>query len=374
MSDFQKRNPKITTAPQQLDGKPFFQPKLSINQPNDIYEQEADAMADSVMRKETESYQNIFFKSTTSTNTEINPKTTENTIQKKENIDTEQSSNPGLENYVEGLSSTGNKLSNQERNFFEPKFGYDFSDVKIHTDNKASESANSINALAYTTGNNIVFNKGAYSPETDNGKKLIAHELTHVVQQNTSVKRKIIQKADDPAAVEKDPQPAEVVVENRPPRPSDPATQMANLLATAKKNAKGMVGKCYSQFKANVLEAGGYGDILNIHLDSRFDGFRIPAVDFAKAIEKNGAANMGLEVVSGLPENAPAGTILVIKGNGEIRLSETYGDISVIEGVVGSNIICYNDGRMILETGEEKWNNGRYKNVLVAMYKPIARQ
>jgi hypothetical protein len=66
----------------------------------------------------------------------------------------------------------------------EPRFGHDFSKVRIHTDQRAVESAQAIDALAYTTGNDIVFNAGEYEPGTNTGKQLLAHELTHVVQQS----------------------------------------------------------------------------------------------------------------------------------------------------------------------------------------------
>lgn len=90
----------------------------------------------------------------------------------------------------------------ETKQFFEPKFGYDFSNVKVHIDSVAAKSAQSVNALAYTTGNNIVFDSGQYAPQTDTGKKLLAHELTHVVQQggDTTVRRKEPEKKN----VEKD--------------------------------------------------------------------------------------------------------------------------------------------------------------------------
>src|SRR5688500_18241916 len=91
--------------------------------------------------------------------------------------------NKGLDNYVSTLDNGGNTLPADVRNFYEPRFGYDFSNVKVHTDSRAAESAQSINALAYTSGNNIVFSNGQYSPKTDSGKKLLGHELTHVIQQ-----------------------------------------------------------------------------------------------------------------------------------------------------------------------------------------------
>ena len=99
------------------------------------------------------------------------------------------------ENYLHSLGGRGKNLSGSERKFFESKFGRDFSDVKIHSDSKANESAKEINALAYTQGNNIVFGEGQYQPDSDKGKHLLAHELTHVVQQKGS-EIKTIQKAD----------------------------------------------------------------------------------------------------------------------------------------------------------------------------------
>jgi len=75
-----------------------------------------------------------------------------------------------------------------------PRFGHDFSNVRVYTDTKAAESARAVNALAYTVGRNVVFGVGQYAPETSTGKKLLAHELAHVVQQSsktTSVQRRL---------------------------------------------------------------------------------------------------------------------------------------------------------------------------------------
>jgi len=91
-----------------------------------------------------------------------------------------------LENYIGNLNGRGESLKNEVRNFYEPRFGYDCSNVKVHTDSVAAKSAQSINAMAYTSGNNIVFNSGQYSPNTESGKRLLGHELTHVIQQSYS--------------------------------------------------------------------------------------------------------------------------------------------------------------------------------------------
>jgi len=81
------------------------------------------------------------------------------------------------------LRSPGQPLDTGTRAFFEPRFGHDFSRVRVHTDPKASESAQALNAVAYTTGQDIVFARGSYSPLMAAGQRTLAHELTHVVQQ-----------------------------------------------------------------------------------------------------------------------------------------------------------------------------------------------
>jgi hypothetical protein len=85
----------------------------------------------------------------------------------------------------ETLNSPGSSLPAESRAFFEPRFGRDFSSVRVHTDSKAAESARAVNAHAYTVGNNIVFGRGMYAPSTARGAGLLAHELTHVAQQAT---------------------------------------------------------------------------------------------------------------------------------------------------------------------------------------------
>ena len=109
----------------------------------------------------------------------------EKKMQRKETGGETPEASGNLENYVDGLGKTGNSLPAEMRSFFGPRMGYNFDDVRIHTDSAAAKSAQSINALAYTTGNNIVFDSGQFSPGTDSGKKLLGHELTHVVQQQS---------------------------------------------------------------------------------------------------------------------------------------------------------------------------------------------
>jgi hypothetical protein len=161
----------------------FIQPKLTINQPDDSYEQEADAMADHLMNEHDSSFNNnSFFKPVSS-------------VQRKENSNEMSEASSETENYISSLSG-GESLSKKDKTFFESRMGYDLSNVRLHTDSKAAQSAQSINALAYTSGNNIVFDNNQYQPATESGKKLLAHELTHVVQQNNN--NNAIQRAPNP--------------------------------------------------------------------------------------------------------------------------------------------------------------------------------
>lgn len=83
----------------------------------------------------------------------------------------------------EVLSSPGQPLDAGTRAFMEPRFGHDFSQVRVHTDARAAESARAVNALAYTVGRDLVFGARQHAPATNEGRLLIAHELTHVLQQ-----------------------------------------------------------------------------------------------------------------------------------------------------------------------------------------------
>jgi hypothetical protein len=95
----------------------------------------------------------------------------------------------------EVLRSPGQPLDPATRSFMEPRFGYDFSHVQVHTDSRAAESARAVSALAYTVGNHIAFNANLHRPYSIEGRQLIAHELAHVVQQSRSI-------TEDPLAIE----------------------------------------------------------------------------------------------------------------------------------------------------------------------------
>lgn len=158
---------------------PIIQPQLSINQPGDKYEQEADAMANQVMRMEQTGSIHpspLPIQRTCSAcekEEQVMPKS-----QGGETISSERFSQQLQANSVQGqtlLSETQAQMSQS--------FGTDFSHVRVHTGSQAAEMNQSIQAKAFTHGSDIYFNAGQYNPGSSAGKRLLAHELTHVVQQ-----------------------------------------------------------------------------------------------------------------------------------------------------------------------------------------------
>jgi hypothetical protein len=98
----------------------------------------------------------------------------------------EKAGSSKVESTVKNMRGTGAPLPIGVRSFFESRLGQDLSDVRVHNDAQATDSAAAINAKAYTIGKDIVFGAGSYAPETTEGKKLLAHELTHTIQQGAT--------------------------------------------------------------------------------------------------------------------------------------------------------------------------------------------
>ncbi|MCF6155899.1 MAG: DUF4157 domain-containing protein [Candidatus Brocadia sp.] len=102
------------------------------------------------------------------------------------------SANSSEQNVISEIMSnkgSGQNLDNNTSSFMEQKFGYDFSHVRLHTDSYAARKSNELNAEAFTIGRDVFFNAGRYNPSATEGKKLLAHELTHVVQQRHTSSR-----------------------------------------------------------------------------------------------------------------------------------------------------------------------------------------
>ncbi len=108
----------------------------------------------------------------------------EEMLQAKEKPGTSLDMKPGTAAHIKALNGGGSPLPEPMRAFFEPRFGHDFGHVRLHNDNRAHQTAQGIHARAFTMGSNIVFGRGQYAPGTTEGKRLLAHELTHVIQQH----------------------------------------------------------------------------------------------------------------------------------------------------------------------------------------------
>ncbi|NIM18404.1 MAG: DUF4157 domain-containing protein [Candidatus Aminicenantes bacterium] len=199
-------------AVQRLMESGALQAKLTIGQPNDKYEQEADRVADQVMRMPepngslVNGHSSLVQRQSTCPECmeeeegtiqtkpiaeQITPlvkrqveEEEEEFIQTKEEGGTTPEVTLGMESRIQSLMGGGQPLPGSTRTFFEPRFGADFSQVRAHTDSGAVKLAHSVNARAFTRGNDIVFDSGQYAPSTMAGRRLLAHELVHVIQQD----------------------------------------------------------------------------------------------------------------------------------------------------------------------------------------------
>lgn len=116
----------------------------------------------------------------------------------------------------EVLGRPGRALDPDVRGFMEPRFRQNFSGVRVHADAQAAKSARDVGAYAYTVGSHVVFGHGQYAPSTETGRRLLAHELAHTVQQATGTARSGIAPADDPSEAEADRAAESVLSGGRP--------------------------------------------------------------------------------------------------------------------------------------------------------------
>jgi len=187
-------------AVQRLILSPYIQTKLSVSIPGDPFEQEADRVADKVMRMPESMIVRrvpLAVREDDDEKKEVMQRACadcEHEKDKEETISRLPEAGLNAEPADAGAATAGNihamhgggmPLPDSTRAFFEPRFGADFSHVRVHTDARAAGTANAINAKAFTVGNNIAFGENQYSPHSLEGRQLLAHELTHVVQQDT---------------------------------------------------------------------------------------------------------------------------------------------------------------------------------------------
>ncbi len=160
----------------------MMQAKLAIGQMNDPLEHEADHVADAVMSMPDPSLPITIAAPRISRKCDACEEESQ-PLQTK-TIESSVAPSRGETGIVEEVLRTpGQPLGLESRAFFAPRFGRDFSQVRVHSDAQAAASAQSIGALAYTAGQHIVFQTGQYAPGTQSGGRLLAHELAHVVQQ-----------------------------------------------------------------------------------------------------------------------------------------------------------------------------------------------
>lgn len=157
-----------------------IQRKLAVNSPGDSYEQEADQLAEQVMRM-PEPQSSCTSESSECHLQQINREPERLQTQPAGLSNSAQTEAPPIVHEV--LASPGQPLDAPTRAFMEPRFGRDFSQVRVHTDARANESAWEVNARAYTAGHNIVFADGQFATQTHEGRRLLSHELAHVIQQ-----------------------------------------------------------------------------------------------------------------------------------------------------------------------------------------------
>lgn len=206
---------------------PFIQAKLTINQPGDMYEQEADRVADQVVQRlETPSTEpttpllSAVAKPSTAIQTKADPLEQEEQIQRKEEEGLEEeiqckeeSASPaqpgdeagsGFSTRLQASKGGGVPLEEHTRSDMESALASDLSGVRIHTGVEAASMSKSIHAQAFTHGTDVYFNEGKFDVESGDGKRLLAHELVHTQQQQGRVGRMIQRavSAQDVATIE----------------------------------------------------------------------------------------------------------------------------------------------------------------------------
>ena len=162
----------------------FIQADLEINQPGDVYEQEADQIADQIIRTpDSPDGQNGQGGSGTRDAQDLPAARPIHRLQTS-SIQSRQAGTPGAPaSLQQALASSGQPLAAGTRGFMEGALRADFSQVRVHTGDQAADAARAIQARAFTAGQEIVFGAGQYAPEASEGRRLIAHELAHVLQQ-----------------------------------------------------------------------------------------------------------------------------------------------------------------------------------------------
>jgi len=185
-------------------GNQAVQRKLAINKPGDNYEQQADRIAARVMKMPEPKRQPAYLCGggyPVCQQRQVTSELMHFQAKHAEASDVRKTKAPPI--VQEALRAAGQPLETAIRAFMEPRFGHEFGRVRVHSDPASAKSAQAISARAYTVGHNIVFAAGQYSPHTAEGKQLIAHELTHVIQQQGGAGRMVYRDVQTASAEER---------------------------------------------------------------------------------------------------------------------------------------------------------------------------
>ena len=234
------------------------QRKPTVSSPGDLFEREADDVAEKVMRL-TEPVP------TGSAPVPIQRKCAECEDEEKKPIQTKPSPSAhtgaalDADAAVRTAERDGAPLSKEVRSYFEPRLGHDLSRVRVHADSNAAEAAREMRARAYTIGRNIVFASGEYAPATVNGKQLLAHELVHVIQQTggaTARQSNAHSNSTRPAVLQRQPQDPKADVKPKPATPvaaKGPAQRLYVVRDASLGLGGGVLVRDLAEFKRNVM-------------------------------------------------------------------------------------------------------------------------
>jgi Domain of unknown function (DUF4157) len=166
-----------------------IQTKLTVSDPGDTLEQEADRVAAQAMTGEAECECGGTCEecqAARKVQTKLSAGAVARHVQRQPSDAGSSAEGPELDTRLAQLAGSGQPLSDGARSFAESRLGHDFGDVRVHTDAEASDLASSLDAEAFTTGSDVYFQAGRHAPDSPDGKRLLTHELTHVVQQRAT--------------------------------------------------------------------------------------------------------------------------------------------------------------------------------------------
>ncbi len=347
---------------------PFFSPaalqaKLTVGKSNDRYEREADQMADRVVQglgQTNESVTPAPQPTTQTLQTKCDACEREEELRRDEENDGEQldlqhklfaqpsgESGDGDENQApvvfrksltphpaanidlnKQLSSSkgrGITMPAKTRGEMESAFQADFSNVRIHTDTKAIQMSQSLRAQAFTHGNDIYFNQGKYNPTSREGKHLVAHELTHTLQQGTAVQRRVRRKTDmEEEATERETPDVQTT-------PLDDARSLGERVFSNVRESVHQVGETVVDTTGNLIRTGQRG--------------------FSVAQESlTSLTSLGTNVIASIIERFAPGLMSLLNGGLVDRIEEQI--IGGVRSVVGNLLERIRSGELTAQLRE----------------------